>query len=74
MACNHGFLKHSKKSGIVLKSHFLTCVHQSLPQQHMLPSIFPVPRDPDDPHSLPDTEAKALLKERQKKDNHNLSE
>ena len=37
--------------------------------------IFPRPRGPDHLlHSLPETEAKALLKERQKKDNHNLSE
>ena len=36
------------------------------------PTSFP--EGPDYFHSLPETEAKALLKERQKKDNHNLSE
>lgn len=37
-------------------------------------TLLPVSRSPDiHPHSLPETEAKALLKERQKKDNHNLS-
>ncbi|XP_032965311.1 transcription factor E3 isoform X1 [Rhinolophus ferrumequinum] len=39
-----------------------------------LPNIKREISDPDHPHSLPETEAKALLKERQKKDNHNLIE
>uniref|UniRef100_A0A452TN12 Transcription factor binding to IGHM enhancer 3 n=1 Tax=Ursus maritimus TaxID=29073 RepID=A0A452TN12_URSMA len=38
------------------------------------PLSFSCPEALTTPHSLPETEAKALLKERQKKDNHNLIE